>query len=158
MLRALRLATVLLAISSPVLCQVDRPANRLTLKTLRGRPVKLGDYRGKVVLLNFWATWCAPCRAEMPELIKWQREYAGRGLQILGVTYPPTELTEVQKLIREINVNYPILIGDKKTKARFDKGETLPLTVVIDRKGKVREIIRGIIYPEEFEGKILPLL
>ena len=158
MLRAMRLAVVLVAISSPVFCQVNRPANQLTLKTLQGRTVRLADYRGKVVLLNFWATWCAPCRAEMPELIKWQREYAGRGLQILGVTYPPTKLTEVRRLIREMSVNYPILIGDEKTKARFDKGETLPLTVVIDREGRVREIIRGIVYPEEFEEKILPLL
>ena len=158
MLRAMRLAVVLVAISSPVFCQVNRPANQLTLKTLQGRTVRLADYRGKVVLLNFWATWCAPCRAEMPELIKWQREYAGRGLQILGVTYPPTKLTEVRRLIREMSVNYPILIGDEKTKAQFDKGETLPLTVVIDREGRVREIIRGILFPEEFEEKILPLL
>jgi thiol-disulfide isomerase/thioredoxin len=152
------LAAFFVVISSPVFCQVNRPANQLTLKTIQGRTVRLGDYRGKVVLLNFWATWCAPCRAEIPDLIKWQREYAGRGLQILGITYPPTELTEVRRFIREISINYPILVGEGKTKARFDKGETLPLTVVIDREGRVREIIRGILFPEEFEEKIWPLL
>jgi hypothetical protein len=68
------------------------------------------------------------------------------------------ELAEVYKIIGDIKVNDPILVGDVLTKARFDKGETLPITVVIDRKGRIRELIRGIIYPEEFAEKILPLL
>ena len=158
MLSVIRVAAVLVAISSSVLGQINQPAPRLTLKNLQRRAVRLSDYKGKVVLLNFWATWCAPCRAEMPELIKWQHEYGRRGLQVIGVTYPPMDLAEVDRFIRDIKVNYPILVGDEKTKARFDKGETLPLTVVIDQKGRVREMIRGIIYPEEFEEKILPLL
>jgi thiol-disulfide isomerase/thioredoxin len=118
----------------------------------------LGDYKGKVVLLNFWATWRPPCRAEMPDLVKWQREYKSKGLQVIGVTYPPTELTEAREFIKTIKVNYPVALGDEQTKAMFDKGETLPVTVVIDKKGMVREVIQGIIYPEEFEQKVKPLL
>lgn len=158
MIRAI-IAGALLVFTAPLTFgQVDKPAPALALKDVAGRTLRLSDYRGKVVLLNFWATWCAPCRAEMPDLIKWQREYGRRGLQIIGITYPPEELAEVQKFMKSIKVNYPIALGDEETKARFDKGEVLPITVIIDRKGVVREIIQGILFSEEFEHKIKPLL
>lgn len=130
----------------------------LALKNLSGRTVRLSDYKGKVVLINFWATWCPPCRAEMPALVKWQREYRSRGLQVIGITYPPTEASEVRQFIRSIRVNYPIVLGSKETKALFDGGDTLPYTVVIDREGRVRDRIEGIILDEEFEQKVKPLL
>ena len=130
----------------------------LALKDLRGRTHKLSDYKGKVVLLNFWATWCPPCRAEMPDLVKWQRQYRSSGLQVIGVTYPPAKRSEVRRFIRSIGVNYPVVLGTKRTKALFDPGETLPITVIIDRDGKVRETIEGILLPEEFAEKIKPLL
>jgi peroxiredoxin len=94
----------------------------------------------------------------MPDLIKWQREYRRRGLQIIGVTYPPEDPAEIRKFIKSINVNYPIALGEKQTKAIFDEGETIPISVVIDKSGTVREVIQGIIFPEEFQQKIMPLL
>jgi thiol-disulfide isomerase/thioredoxin len=133
-------------------------APALVLKDLRGRALRLSDYKGKVVLLNFWATWCPPCRAEMPDLIKMQREYRSKGLQVIGVTYPPQEIEEVRQFIKKLGVNYPIALGTKETKTLFDKTETLPLTLVIDRQGRIRERIEGILLPEEFEQKIKPLL
>jgi peroxiredoxin len=158
MTRAAITVTLLIALSPLVLGQGERPAPKLELKDVEGRALRLSDYKGKVVLLNFWATWCAPCRAEMPDLVKWQREYKSRGLQVIGVTYPPEELTEVREFIKSIGVNYPVALGEEQTKAMFDKGETLPVTVVIDKKGRVREVIQGIIFPEEFEQKVKPLL
>jgi thiol-disulfide isomerase/thioredoxin len=146
------------ALSSVAQGQDLRPAPRLTLKDIDGRTLQLSDYKGKVVLLNFWATWCAPCRAEMPELVRWQREYRKAGLRIIGIIFPPEELAEARKFTKSIKVDYPIVIGTKRTKALFDKGETLPITVVIDKKGMVRKVIEGIIFPEEFEGHIKPLL
>jgi thiol-disulfide isomerase/thioredoxin len=130
----------------------------LTFKDIRGRNIRLSQYKGKVVLLNFWATWCPPCRAEMPDLVKMQREYAKQGLQVVGVTYPPETVSKVRRFVRRLGVNYPIVLGTKETKALFDKGETLPLTVVIDRDGNIRETIEGILLPEEFEQKVKPLL
>jgi thiol-disulfide isomerase/thioredoxin len=130
----------------------------VALKDLRGRTVRLSDYRGKIVMLNFWATWCPPCRAEMPDLVKWQREYRKKGLQVVGVTYPPTDLTEVRKFVRSLRVNYPVVLGAKETKSLFDPAESLPLTVVIDREGNVRAVIEDIILPAEFEQKVKPLL
>jgi thiol-disulfide isomerase/thioredoxin len=158
MIRAAITATLLVALSSLVLGQVERPAPKLEIKDVEGRALRLSDYKGKVVLLNFWATWCAPCRAEMPDLVKWQREYKGKGLQVIGVTYPPEELAEAREFIKSIKVNYPVALGDEQTKAMFDEGETLPVTVVIDKKGMIREVIQGIIFPEEFERKVKPLL
>jgi len=130
----------------------------LSLKDIRGRRIHLTDYTGKVVLLNFWATWCPPCRKEVPDLIKMQREYRDRGLQIIGITYPPQTLAQVRRFVTKMGINYPIALGNKETKALFDDGDVLPITVIIDREGKVRGIVQGILYSEEFEEKIRPLL
>ena len=135
-----------------------KQAPAVVLKDLRGRSVSLDAYKGKVVLLNFWATWCPPCRAEMPDLVKWQRQFRSQGLQVIGVTYPPTQLREVRRFTHVIGVNYPILLGTKKTKALFDSSETMPLTIIIGRDGYVKDRIEGILLHEEFEQKIKPLL
>ena len=133
-------------------------APQFALKDVNGRIVRLRDYRGKVVVINFWATWCPPCRAEMPDLVRYQREYAKQGLQIIGITYPPETKTRVQRFARSLKVNYPIILGTSQIRDRFSSEEVLPLTVVINRDGKVNDIIRGILLPEEFDEKIKPLL
>ena len=133
-------------------------APTLVLRDTNGRSFRLSDYEGKVVLLNFWATWCPPCRAEIPELVKWQRTYHSRGLQVIGVTYPPQKLSEVRRFIRQEKVNYPVGLGTKKMKLLFTQSETLPMSIVIGKDGRIRDIIEGILLPEEFEQKIKPLL
>lgn len=130
----------------------------LALKDLRGRTVRLSDYRGKVVLLNFWATWCPPCRAEIPDLIKMQDRYRSKGLQVIGITYRPERIGEIGEFVKRLGVNYPVVLGTEEAEALFDQGETLPLTIIIDRRGDVRGRIEGILLPEEFEQKIKPLL
>lgn len=157
MLRSIVLVVLFITLPIIVAGQSEK-APALVLKDLRGRNLRLSDNKGKVVLLNFWATWCPPCRAEMPDLIKMQREYRSKGLQVIGVTYPPEEIKEVRQFIRKLGVNYPIALGTKETKTLFDETETLPVTIVIDRLGNVRERIEGILLPEEFEQKIKPLL
>ncbi len=158
MVRRIIIALLLAVVPSQAFGQDVRKAPPLALKDLQGRTLRLSDYRGKVVLLNFWATWCPPCRAEVPDLVGWQREYRSRGLQVIGITYPPQTTGEVRRFIKRLNVNYPVALGTKETKALFDQGETLPITVVIDGEGNVRELIEGILLPEEFEQKIKPLL
>jgi cytochrome c biogenesis protein CcmG, thiol:disulfide interchange protein DsbE len=156
-LKAVALLVLFAASPAAALGQTQK-APQLTLKDLRGRVHRLEDYKGKVVLLNFWATWCPPCRAEVPDLVRWQREYEKEGLQVIGVTYPPTDLAQVRRFVRRHKVGYPVLLGAAGTKALFAEGETLPYTVVIDREGNVRERIEGILLPEEFDEKIKPLL
>jgi hypothetical protein len=81
-----------------------------------------------------------------------------RSLSLIGITYPPQTKREVRQFIRSRKVNYPIVIGSEETKSLFFKGETLPVTIVVDREGNIREVIEGILLPEEVEQKIKPLL
>jgi thiol-disulfide isomerase/thioredoxin len=133
-------------------------ADVLDLKDVYGRPVRLANYKGNVVLLNFWATWCPPCRTEIPDLIKLQRTYRREGLRIIGITYPPQTRSEVRGFAQKLRINYPIALGDKATKELFTKSETLPVTVVIDREGATLAVIEGIMYADEFDAKVKPLL
>ena len=151
------LAALLLFASAVILGQDSQPTE-LTLKDINGRDVRLSDYRGKVVLVNFWATWCPPCRKEIPDLIKLQTHYGSRGLQVIGVTYPPQKLAEVRRFVRRAKVNYPVGLGTQETKLMFSSSETLPMTIVIGTDGRIRDIIEGILLPEEIEQKIKPLL
>lgn len=157
MLKAIALLT-LFTVPPPAALGQTRKAPALELKDLRGRIHRLSDYKGKVVLLNFWATWCPPCRAEVPDLVGRQREHGPQGLQVVGVTYPPTSRAQVRAFVRRHKVTYPILLGTPETKALFFAGETLPVTVVIDREGNVKDVIEGILLPEEFDEKVKPLL
>jgi thiol-disulfide isomerase/thioredoxin len=148
-----------MAFGAPVsVLRQEVKAPQFALKDLNGRIVRLSDYKGKVVLINFWATWCPPCRAEMPDLVRLQREHGKEGLQIIGITYPPEQRGRVRRFARGLKVNYPIILGTREIKARFSSDETLPLTIVINRDGKVIEIISGILLREEFDEKIKPLL
>jgi len=150
---------VLLPVAS--VAQATKPPAKLpqlNLKDINGRQIRLSQYRGKVVLINFWATWCPPCRAEIPDLVRLQRDYRGQGLRVIGVTYPPQKLSEVRQFVREAKMNYPVALGTKETKLRFTSSETMPMTFVIGRDGTVQDIIEGILLPEEIEQKIKPLL
>lgn len=128
------------------------------LKDLKGQTFRLSDYKGKVVLLNFWATWCAPCRAEMPDLVKLQKEYQTKGLQIVGVTYPEYTRAAVRQFARRLKLNYPILYGTRDLAVKYNVGEVLPTTIVIDREGMIRARILGILEADEFEQSVKPLL
>jgi thiol-disulfide isomerase/thioredoxin len=154
-------AILVVALSAQAIGQTEDEAVNapdFALKDLSGRTVRLSDYRGKVVLINFWATWCAPCRAEMPDLVKLQKEYQERGLRIVGVTYPDYTRRAVQKMASQLRVNYPIVLGSRELAASYNVGEVLPTTIVIDPEGKIRGRILGILEPEEFEETIKPLL
>jgi thiol-disulfide isomerase/thioredoxin len=157
-MKKILLMALLLFPAVSAVAQSPSPPTSLRLKTIQGWWINLADYKGKVVLLNFWATWCPPCRQEIPDLIKSQRAYRDRGLQIIGITYPPEKIPEVRRFMRKLRMNYPVAIGTKAIKAQFTSSETLPMTIVIDREGTVRDVIEGIMYAEEFDQKVKPLL
>jgi cytochrome c biogenesis protein CcmG/thiol:disulfide interchange protein DsbE len=156
------LAHPMLAVNQRVAGQ--EPANQTTLapafelKDLRGRIVRSDKLKGKVLLINFWATWCVPCLAEMPYLVKLEKEYGPRGLQIIGITFPPTDRAKVRRMVKRLKVNYTILFGSDETASDYYAGEVLPTTIVVDREGRIRERILGILEPEEFDKKVKPLL
>lgn len=107
------------------------------LASLEGKKVKLSDFRGKAVLLNFWATWCGPCKIEMPWFVELQKEYEPQGLQVLGVAVDEADQEDIAKFAREMGVNYPILIGTDAVGTSYGGVNVLPTTFFIDRDGKL---------------------
>ncbi len=128
------------------------------LQDLQGKSVKLSDFKGKVVLLNFWATWCPPCREEIPDLISLQKQYAGQGLVIIGISMDEGGPAGVQRFAKKYGVNYPIVMGDDKVSEAYGGIQVLPTTFIIDRKGKVVDGLLGATDRAGFEAKIKPVL
>lgn len=151
-------STALLVTLSITVIGQSSSLKTVKLTAINGRVLTVADYNGKVLLVNFWATWCIPCRAEIPDLVKLQRQYRSKGLRIVGITYPPEKKSEVRSFIRQSKMNYPVVMGTKETKGLFTSSETLPMTIVIDSSGEVRDVIEGIMYPDEFDQKVRPLL
>jgi thiol-disulfide isomerase/thioredoxin len=106
------------------------------LKSLEGKNVKLSDFRGKAVLLNFWATWCGPCKIEMPWFVELQKQYGPQGLQIVGVAMDDSSPEEIAKFVKEMGVNYPILLGTESVGQSYGGVGALPTTFFVDRDGK----------------------
>jgi peroxiredoxin len=114
-----------------------KTAPSFTRVDLNDRQVSLADYRGKVVLLNFWATWCVPCLAELPRFVAWQQEYGGRGLQVIGISMDDEE-QPVRTLSQKYRLNYPVVMGDEKIGEMYGGILGLPVTFLIDRSGRIR--------------------
>src|SRR5437868_2049399 len=104
-----KIIAAFLVLLCSIVVSAQSEKQHVALKDISAHTLKLSDYRGKVVLLNFWATWCPPCLAEIPELVKMQRQYRKAGLQIIGITYPPEERSEVRRFTARSKLNYPIV-------------------------------------------------
>ena len=124
------------------------------LQSLDGKPVRLSDFRGKAVLLNFWATWCAPCKIEMPWFVDLQKQYAPQGLQVIGVAMDDSGEDAIAKFTKQMGINYPILIGKEAVGDAYGGVEFLPTTFIIDRQGKVVDRVFGLVSRSEFENGI----
>jgi peroxiredoxin len=115
-----------------------------TLESLDGKSMRLSDLRGKAVLLNFWATWCTPCKIEMPWFVEMQRQYGAQGLQIVGVAMDDASKEDIAKFAKDMGVNYPILIGKEAVGDEYGGVPALPETFFIGRDGKIVDKILGL--------------
>jgi peroxiredoxin len=115
-----------------------------TLQSLDGKSVSLSDLRGKAVLLNFWATWCTPCKIEMPWFVELQNQYGAQGLQIVGVAMDDASKEDIAKFAKDMGVNYPILIGKEAVGDQYGGVPALPETFFIGRDGKIVDKILGL--------------
>jgi peroxiredoxin len=133
-------------------------APSFTLPDLDGNQVQFSDYSGKIVILNFWASWCVPCRIEIPQLIDLYNRYRDRGVQVIGIAIDPAGPEALRAFSDELNVNYPMLVGDEKTFYDFGGVVGLPTTFVIDQNGTILSRHMGLVDPSIFEKQILVLL
>lgn len=125
-----------------------------TLTNLQGKSMKLSDFRGKAVLLNFWATWCEPCKVEMPWFVDLQKKYGPQGLQVLGVAMDDASPSEIESFAQKLGVNYPVLVGKEEVGAQYGGIEYLPSTFYIARDGKILDHVFGLVSRSEIETDI----
>src|SRR6202167_5992318 len=130
------------------------PAPDFSLEALDGKTTRLSDFRGKAVLLNFWATWCVPCKIEMPWFVDFQNQYGSQGLQIVGVAMDDASKEDIGKFAKDMGVNYPILIGKESVGDQYGGVPALPESFLISRDGKIVDKIIGLRGKADIEEAI----
>lgn len=134
-------------------------APNFTLKNAEGKDVSLSDFRGKVVVLNFWATWCGPCQIEIPWFIQFEQKYRSKGLEIVGVSMDEDGWKVIKPFVREHHVNYPILLGDETVATLYGGLDALPTTYILDRQGRIAYPPHiGLVAKSEYLNEIESLL
>jgi thiol-disulfide isomerase/thioredoxin len=133
------------------------PAPEFTLAGLDGKPVTLAGSKGKVILVNFWATWCGPCRAEIPDLVELQKKYKDR-LQILGLVVDDEDLDAIKKFSARYGINYPVALATNDIRIQYGGIPALPTSFVLDSEGRVVQKHEGLRDPELYETEIRSLL
>jgi peroxiredoxin len=156
MVRLLLVTVCILALASSGWC--DKPAPDFTLKdVLTGKQYTLSQFRGKVVVLNFFTFFCGPCRDEMPDLSKIYTQLKGRGLQMFGIALS-SDPTQIRFLVKQLGLQYPVLIGNDKVSDAYGSIAVVPTTVIIDKQGNINQRIEGTRKKEIFQKLIEPLL
>ena len=160
---AIALVAVCLALSARAPGDLTAAASRkappdFTLSDSKGAPVKLSSYKGRVVLLDFWATWCGGCKVEIPWYVEFQSKYGESGLSVVGVSLDDDGWKSVKPFLEEKKLNYPVVIGDWDLAKRFGVDSGLPVTLLIDRDGKIADLHAGMVDKDAFEGEVQTLL
>ena len=147
------------SVRAAVTAEKDRKtAPDFILKDVTGSNVKLSDFRGKVVLLNFWATWCGPCKIEIPWFIDFQQQFKDRDFVILGVSMDDDGWKSVKPYVEQKKINYRVMIGTEELSTLYGGVDALPTTFLIDRNGRVASRHDGLISKSDYESEIQSLL
>jgi cytochrome c biogenesis protein CcmG/thiol:disulfide interchange protein DsbE len=128
------------------------------LKDADGKTVRLSDYKGKVVLLDFWATYCGPCKIEIPWFMDFERKHKDQGFSVLGVSMDDDGWDAVKPFVNDVGINYRVMVGNDSTAEMYGGIEALPTTFLIDRDGKIADVHVGLTSKSEFENAIEQLL
>jgi len=133
----------------------DAAGLNFTLKDLQGNNISLKDYRGKVVLVNFWAHWCPPCVKEIPDLVELHRNYKDRGFEILGVVVPfRADQNQVRNMVSKFGIDYPVLWGTNEAVGKFGDIPAIPRTFILNRHGEIVEDLEGMGNYRMFESLV----
>ena len=156
---ALALGLALAAGSAVPAIAPSNPAPDFTLHAMSGSNLRLKEQRGRVVMVNFWATWCGPCRQEMPQLTRLYEKYKSSGFVLLGVNVDD-DTSKAVEVAAKLGVTFPVLLDTDKSVSKLYDLSTMPSTVLIDRDGKVRYVHRGYLtgYEDTYEKQIRELL
>ncbi|MDX1765171.1 MAG: TlpA disulfide reductase family protein [bacterium] len=138
--------------------QTAGKAPSFLLDDLDGRPVRSESFAGKVMIVNFWASWCGPCRLEIPHLIALYDAYRDQGVVVIGIAIDPAGPEVLKSFAEEMEVNYPMLVGDEKVFNEFGGLFGLPTTFVVDQSGVIQNKFVGLVDPSLFEDEVLALL
>lgn len=135
---ALLLAAVAMACARPAEKAEAAQAPGFSIKDLQGNTLTLADYKGKVLVLNFWATWCPPCRREIPDLIEAYKALKGEGLEILGLSVDEITAAALLDWVKRTGINYPVALATGEMIKDYEPGDYIPATIIIDRQGRIR--------------------
>jgi peroxiredoxin len=136
-----------------------KAAPEFSLKDANGQTVRLADYKGKVVLLDFWATWCGPCKIEIPWFMEFETQFKDQGFAVLGVSMDEDGWAAIKPYVRDRKMNYRVLLGDDKVGTSYGGLDALPTTLLIDREGNIASVHEGVAMgKEEFKNAIVQLL
>jgi peroxiredoxin len=135
-----------------------KAAPDFTLTDANGASVKLSDYRGKVVLLNFWATWCGPCKIEIAWFIQFEKAYKERGFIILGISMDEDGWKAIKPFVSQTAINYPVMIGNDHLAELYGGIDSLPSTFLIDRQGRIAFRHLGVIAKRDYKAEIQQLI
>jgi thiol-disulfide isomerase/thioredoxin len=128
------------------------------LKDLDGKEVSFAQFQGKVVVVDFWATWCAPCVGEIPGYLRLQEKYGKDGLVVVGISLDEAGPDRVKQFVTEKRMTYQVVMGDEKVQALFGGLTVIPTTFLIDRTGEIRDRKTGAVPAEEYERKVASVL
>ena len=135
-----------------------KPTPDFALKDATGATVKLSDYKGKVVLLNFWATWCGPCKVEIPWFMDFQKAYKDRDFAVVGVSMDEDGWDAVKPYVEQKKMNYRVVLGNDQVSQLFGNVDSLPTTIVIDREGRIASMHVGLVAKSTYQKEIEKLL
>jgi len=135
-----------------------KPAPNFSLKDADGNAVNLAEYRGKVVLVNFWATWCGPCEAEIPWFIEFEKKYKDRGFAVLGVSMDDDGWKSVRPYVASHKINYRVVIGSEVVSQQFGEIDSLPTSFMLDRQGRIASNHVGLVDKVDYQNEIVKLL
>jgi len=135
-----------------------KAAPNFTLKDADGNPVNLTDYRGKVVLVNFWATWCGPCEVEIPWFVEFEQKYRDQGFAVLGLSMDDDGWKAVRPYIASHKINYRVMIASEVVSQQFGDIDSLPTSFVLDRQGRIATNHVGLVDKRDYQNEILKLL